>query len=237
MADRIHKNMFTNNLVSELIKAIEQVNRDPDIPVVVLQGYDNYFCSGGTKDGLLAIYNNEYNFTKIPLTTLLLDCDVPVIAAMQGHAMGGGLVFGCYADVILLAEECVYSANFMKYGFTPGMGGTYIIPKKFGENLGREMLMSAKTYFGKDLKQLCAPVRILPKANVVPTAKKIASEMAEKPREALIILKKHMNRDTRMQLPEVIEEELNMHALTFRKGRVKELIDEHFLEGLSDALH
>ena len=69
------------------------------------------------------------NFCGLSILPLLLDCKIPTIAAMQGHALGGGLAFGCYADLIILAEECFYSANFMNHGFTPGMGATYVYQK------------------------------------------------------------------------------------------------------------
>lgn len=70
--------------------------------------------------------------------------DIPVISAIQGHASGGGMLFGLYADVVLLAEEGVYSATFTKYGFTPGMGATYILPERFGKLLANEMMLTAK---------------------------------------------------------------------------------------------
>ena len=83
-----------------------------------------------------------------------------MISAMQGHALGGGLAFGCFADIIVMGVECIYSANFMKYGFTPGMGATYIIPRKFGEVLGTEMLLTAKNYYGSELKERGASAKI-----------------------------------------------------------------------------
>ena len=51
---------------------------------------------------------------------------------MQGHGIGGGFVVGLFADFVILSRESVYSTNFMKYKFTPGMGATYIVPKKIG---------------------------------------------------------------------------------------------------------
>ena len=175
------------------MSVFEKISKDKEIKVVIVHGYDNYFCCGGTKEELLNIQSGKVQFTDLNFYDLLLRCEVPVIAAMQGHAIGGGLAFGSYADVIILAEECIYSTNFMKYGFTPGMGANLIIPIKFGDVLGREMLLSATSYYGKDLKERGVSVKVVKKQEVVPLAKTIALEFADKPRLSLTTLKKFLN--------------------------------------------
>ena len=64
--------------------------------------------------------SRQAKFTRFCFYDQLLRCEIPVVAAIQGHAIGGGLVFGAYADVIVMAEECLYSTNFMQYGITSG---------------------------------------------------------------------------------------------------------------------
>ena len=130
MQDRAHKNMFTLDLIDGLIQAFEGIAANPHYKVVILIGYDNYFATGGTREGLLGLYEGKGQFTDANFYSLALDCPIPVIAAMQGHGIGGGFVLGLFADFVILSRESVYTTNFMKYGFTPGMGATYIIPKK-----------------------------------------------------------------------------------------------------------
>src|SRR5690606_32652185 len=120
---------FTAGVIEGLERAFVAIAERKDLKVVVLHGYDNYFCCGGTKEELLGIHEGRIAFSDRPFYELPLRCELPVIAAMQGHALGGGLVLGCYADIMVLAEECMYGAVFMKYGFTPGMGGTFILPE------------------------------------------------------------------------------------------------------------
>ncbi len=181
LEDREYKNTFSKSLINGLMNTFEALQRMPDIKVIVVHGYDNYFCCGGTKEELIGILEEKLQFTELNFYDLLLRCEVPVISAMQGHALGGGLVFGCYADIIVMGEECLYSANFMKYGFTPGMGATYIIPNQFGKLLGAEMLLSAKNYYGRELKERGAPAKVVKKAEVIKTAMGIARELADKP--------------------------------------------------------
>jgi len=124
MADREGRNTFTRALVAGLGVALQRVAADKAIKVVVIHGYDSIFCAGGTQEELLTLAQHKVTFDAHDFYRALLDCPVPVIAAMQGHALGGGLVFGLYADLVVMAQEAIYSANFMKYGFTPGMGST-----------------------------------------------------------------------------------------------------------------
>lgn len=229
LEDRESRNTFSTGIVDGLLKTFETINNNEILRVVVIRGYDNYFCCGGTKNELLDIYSGKLTFTDLAFYRLLLDCPVPTIAAMQGHALGGGLAFACYADVMVLALESFYSANFMKYGFTPGMGATYMLPKKMGEGLGHEMLFSARNYQGVELKARGVSAQIVEKNKVIDVALQMARDLAEKPRLSLTLLKKHLNSDLNNKLQKIIDEELLMHKITFGQPEVKERIEALFL--------
>jgi len=228
MEDREYRNTFSLRLIEGLRDAFDRIRNDRRAKVVVIHGYDNYFCCGGTKEELIGILEGKVQFTDMNFHDLLLQCEVPVIAAMQGHALGGGFVLGCYADVVILGEEPIYSANFMKYGFTPGFGATYIIPRRFGEYLGGEMLFSARSYHGGELRDRGAPVNVTKKEGVVPVAMQLAKDMADKPRTALIELKQQLTAAIRQELPLAVEREVAMHKITFALPEVRERIDRLF---------
>src|SRR5215470_14190720 len=182
MQDRAHKNAFTLELIVGLMRAFEAIRANPDYKVVILTGYDNYFATGGTREGLLGLYEGKGQFTDANFYSLALDCPIPVIAAMQGHGIGGGFVMGLFADFVVLSRESVYTTNFMRYGFTPGMGATLIVPRKLGTALGHEMLIGARNYRGDDLRRRGCPLPILPRADVLSYAYDLAGEIAEMPR-------------------------------------------------------
>jgi len=228
LEDRENHNTFSKALIEGLLSAFGTIQRNKKIKIVVIHGYENYFCCGGTKEELLAIYSGKLTFTDFAFYRLLLDCEVPTIAAMQGHALGGGLAFGCYADLIILAEESLYSTNFMKFGFTPGMGASYMVPKKLGENLGHEMLFSAKNYHGGVLKKRGVLVDVVKKNDVIGTAMNLARELADKTRMSLQLLKEHLTQPIKAALPKIIEQELAMHRITFAQSEVKERIETLF---------
>ncbi len=228
MQDRVNKNTFTNELIAGLTDAFESIHARTDCKVVILTGYDSYFSSGGTQEGLRDLFEGKFKFTDKDLYSLALNCPVPVIAAMQGHGIGGGFVMGLFADFVVLARESIYTTNFMKYGFTPGMGATYILPKKLGFSLAEEMMLTASTFRGEELQKRGIPFPVLPRDGVLDHARELARNLAEKPRVSLITLKSHLVAPLREELPSFIGKEIAMHALTFHQPEVKDRIEAFF---------
>lgn len=226
MEDREARNTFSSGIISGLNQAFHSLL--PETKIVIIHGYDNYFCCGGTQEELLDIYHGKMTFADLNFYRLLLDCEVPTIAAMNGHAIGGGLVFGCYADFIIMAEESVYCTNFMKYGFTPGLGATYIIPHKLGHVLANEMFFSARNYHGSELKEKNSQTIIVKKQSVLSTAFSLAKEIIDKPLISLKLLKQHQTQMIKATLPAAIEQELAMHAISFKLPEVEERIKTLF---------
>jgi len=224
MQDKINKNTFSTELIKGLLQSFAEIQASSSYKVVILTGYDNYFASGGTQEALLAIYEGTVSFTDANIYSLALDCKIPVIAAMQGHGIGGGFVMGLFADFVILSRESVYATNFMKYGFTPGMGATCIVPKKLGFSLGTELLLNASNYRGAELEKRGIPFKVLPRAEVQEYALTLAREIAQKPRNSLITLKDHLVANLRDQLPPIIDQEMVMHEKTFHQAEVKERI-------------
>lgn len=226
MHDAESRNTFSDALIEGVLRCFELVKANADYKVVVLTGYDTYFASGGTKELLLKMARGEIRFNDLDLCRQPLDCELPVIAAMQGHAIGGGFIFGLYSDFLVMSLESLYTTNFLRYGFTPGVGATIVTPLKLGCFLANEMLYTARNFRGEEFLQRGAGVPVLPRKEVVPYARRMAAGIAEKPRQSLVLLKQHMTRDLRERLPGVIEQELRMHDLTFRQevtARIEEL--------------
>jgi len=224
MQDREHKNTFSEQFVLGMMESFERIRSRSTYKVVILTGYDTYFASGGTQEGLLSIYEGKVEFTDVNIYSLPLNCEIPVIAAMQGHGIGGGFVLGLFSDFVILGRESVYTTNFMKYGFTPGMGATFILPEKLGICLAEELLLNAANFRGAELEKRGIPFPVLPRAEVLDHALQLARQVAEKPRVSLITLKDHLVKRIRDRLPEVIEQELAMHEKTFHQEEVKDRI-------------
>jgi polyketide biosynthesis enoyl-CoA hydratase PksI len=228
MRDLDGKNALSDRLVGQLMAAFADVACRDDVKVVVLTGDGPYFCTGGTRETLLAIHEKQFSFSETNLYRVSIDCPVPVVSAMQGHAMGGGLVLGLGADICILAAERIYAANFMNYGFTPGMGATCILPYRLGDSLAGEMLLSGVGYRGIALRERGMSLRVLPADEVLESAENIAKEMAKSPRVALQALKRHMLQPLLERLPQTIKAELAMHKLTFHHPDVRDRIVQNY---------
>ena len=222
MQDRANKNTFSDELAKGLIDAFRIIKNETQYKVVILTGYDTYFSSGGTQEALMAIFEGRARFTDTDLYSLALNCPIPVISAMQGHGIGGGFVMGLFADFVILSRESIYTTNFMKYGFTPGMGSTLILPKKLGISLAEEMMFSANTFRGEELEKRGVTFPVLPRDEVMEYALELATTVAEKPRVSLVTLKDHLVAELREHLPRYIAKECEMHEKTFHQDEVKD---------------
>ncbi|WP_017178647.1 polyketide synthase [Actinomyces timonensis] len=226
MCDQEGGNTFTASLLRQLQERFAAVEEDESVRAVVLTGVGPYFCCGGTRESLIDLHAGRSTFlgenSGAAVYSLPLSCPVPVIAAMQGHAIGGGLSLGLFADSAVLAAEGVYGATFMKYGFTPGFGSTLVFPARLGQVLGNEMLLSAKTYRGVELGRRGVPYPVVTRSDVVDEALQLARVYAERPRHSLIILKDALVADLRARLASQIEIELVMHERTIHRPEVAE---------------
>jgi acyl transferase domain-containing protein/enoyl-CoA hydratase/carnithine racemase/acyl carrier protein len=215
MHDRASKNMLTPALVEGLADAFSRVASSAACKVVVLTGYDTFFCSGGTMDALRAIHEGRIAFTDDRTFRLPLDCHVPVIAAMQGHAIGAGLSLGLFCDIALFGAESRYRSPYLRYGFTPGVGATLSVPARFGHDLGRETMLTADEYEGAALQARGVSLTVLERRAVRDAAMTLAARIAMRPKSWLTQAKSELARPLRERLETICAQEVQMHAATF----------------------
>jgi acyl transferase domain-containing protein/enoyl-CoA hydratase/carnithine racemase/acyl carrier protein len=229
MLDLDAKNLFTPALVQGLGEVFAQIAANPACKVVVLSGYDRFFSTGGTRETLQDIQAGKTQFTDSPVFITALRCPVPVVAAMQGHAVGGGLSLGLFADFALFATESQYLNPYLRYGFTPGGGATLIVPEILGSDLGHEALYTALEYAGGDLHARNSALAVHPRTELPERAIALARRLARHPRERLVALKAALNRPILNRLDAVFAQEIDMHAQSFvGKTDALERIHAHF---------
>lgn len=215
MDDHEQRNMFSPDLVEGLGQVFARIARDAQLRVVVIRGSGPWFCCGGTPASLEAIRRGEQSFTDTTVFRTLLDCEIPTIAAMNGHALGGGFAFGLYADLVLLGESSIYSGSFLEHGVTPGVGATFVFPHKLGPVLGPELLYTAHGYRGSELRDRGVPLPVHSAPQLLPRAMELAAQIADKPRLHLRSLKRLLARPIRRGVAGAIDEELATHRMLF----------------------
>lgn len=215
LKDTNAKNMFSNELIDGINEVFNEIKNNDAIKVVVITGYDNYFASGGTKESLLAIQKGTAKFTDTQIFRACIDCEIPVIAAMQGHGIGAGWVLGMLADFPMLSEESRYISPYMNYGFTPGAGSTYAFPMVAGNDIARETLFTARENTGLDLKERAIAIPVLSRKNIFKEATELANQIAKHDRNYLVTMKHALTANMLSPLAEACERELAMHEQTF----------------------
>ena len=231
MEDREAKNMFSQAFVTGIIEVFQHIEKTPVYKVVVLTGYDTYFASGGTKEGLLAIGEGKVKFTDAKIYQLAMECSIPVISAMQGHGIGAGWSLGMFADLILFSKESRYISPYMNYGFTPGAGSTLIFPHQMGHDLGREILLTAKEYEGSEFRDRGVLMPVLPRKQIYESAITLAQKIARIPRSTLVAFKQQFAQKLSNQLEETYQLELEMHEQTFvNNSQTLSKIQQNFIQ-------
>ena len=140
LADAASANAFSDAMVRGLVEAFAEVDRRSEIRAVLLAAEGDVFSAGAPRELLERLAGGSMRPGDILLPRLLLCCPVPVIAAMAGHATGGGLALGLAADIVLMADESRYGFPFMDLGFTPGMGSTVLCEHVLSPAVAHELL-------------------------------------------------------------------------------------------------
>lgn len=224
MRDGARKNALSPSMVEELERRCAQAAHDERIKVLIVAGLNEYFCTGANREVLEAVSSGKVTPRDLLLPRFFLDLPVPVVAAMSGHAIGGGLALALCADIVVAARESRYAANFMNFGFTPGMGTTRLLEYLVGPALAHEMLFTARAFPGGHFEGKFNYV--LPRSQVLAKAQDLAALMAEKPRTSLLALKVALSSRKRELYEAARSSEVLLHQLTFPLPDVERLIHE-----------
>ena len=230
MHDEGNRNAFSERFVEELRECLDCVGQDANVRVVIVQGLPDVFAAGASREMLGRLARGEIPPTDIVLTRSLLNVPVPTIAAMEGHATGGGLALGFAADIILCAKESRYGASFMNMGFTPGMGVTGLLEHALSPAVAHELLYTGEFRRGSELGARGTINHVVPKAELLDKAWDIAGRIAEKPRRSLELLKRTLSVSRRQKFEENRTVEALMHEITFSQGDIAERIEREYVD-------
>jgi polyketide biosynthesis enoyl-CoA hydratase PksI len=222
------RNTLSESVVHELIAALAAVGSDRAVHAIVLAGRTDVFCAGASREMLRAIVDGRVAPTDIMLPRAILELPVPVVAAMAGHAIGGGLAVGLCADLVLIARESRYGASFMNMGFTPGMGMTRLFEHVLTRAVAHELLYTGEARRGDAFIDNAGFNYILPRAEVLPKAMDLAARIAEKPRFVLETLKRTLSQPRRQAFEATRTVESLMHEVCFAQPEIAARIEDNY---------
>ncbi len=222
-------NLLSPAFVAAFGGALDQLQTDGHIRVCVLSGGSEVFCGGADRETLLRVCDGATSVSELQLPERLLDTPVPIIAAMEGHAVGGGLALAAACDLVVAARESRYGAVFMNMGFTPGMGATVLLPEFLGPYVADEAMYTGKLYRGAELARKGTRINaIVPRADVMSTAMELAQRIAEKGTQSIRLLKTALAARRRQMLGVAREQEDVMHRVCFALPETRRAIEAEY---------
>lgn len=231
MNDTQGRNVFSHRFIHELLQAMDDMEKETPPRALILCGLPDVFCGGAEKKALLDLCDGKAAVIDLVICERLLEAPYPVIAAMEGHAIGGGLAVAFCCDIVIAARESRYGAVFMNLGFTPGMGCTTLLADLVGPFLAHEMMFTGRRFRGSELAGMGTHINyILPRAQVMPKARDIAEQIAEKDIRSLALLKRTLSARKKKLLVEARLQEDLMHRVSFSFPETRRTIEEQYPE-------
>ncbi|MGF0237397.1 crotonase/enoyl-CoA hydratase family protein [Rhodococcus sp. IEGM1300] len=207
--------LTTPEQIQEFVDLCAQLRRDQSVRVMVLTGNGSAFCAGGNvkdmreRDGIFAgspyeLRNNYRDgIQRIPLA--IYELDIPVIAAVNGPAIGAGLDLACMCDIRLAAPKAIFAESFVRLGIVPGDGGAWLLPRIIG--IPKASLMAftgdaidaAKALEWGLVEQVCTHETLQSEAQA------LARRIASNPGHALRLCKRLLREGQHMRLDSLLE--------------------------------
>ena len=229
MDDREGRNVFSSGFIAEFLQALDELEHRLKPKVLVLHGLQDVFCGGAEKQALLDLCDGKTAVADLVLCERLLEAPFPVIAAMEGHAIGGGLAVGLCCDIVIAARESRYGAVFMSLGFTPGMGCTTLLQELVGPFVANEMMLTGKRFRGSELQNRGTHINyILPRSEVLAKARDVAAQVAEKDGRSVALLKNALSAGKKKLLIQARLQEDLMHRISFSFPETRRTIEEQY---------
>lgn len=167
-------NFFSLAMIDELAHALETFDDDPAVRVVVLKAEGKHFCAG-------ADFSSTSNYSTEDLyaaAVRLFRTRKPIVAAVQGAAIGGGLGVALAADFRIAAPEARFSANFARLGFHHGFGLSVTLPEVIGRQRASELLYTGRRIGGAEAGVIGLVDRVVAREQLDEAAHDLAAEIA-----------------------------------------------------------
>jgi enoyl-CoA hydratase/carnithine racemase len=210
------RNPLTPGVVSELCAFIGKANSDLSLSCIVLTGAGKGFCSGGNikdmrdaSDPMFAGSPNDmqegYRNGVQMIPKLFQQLDVPVIAAINGHAIGAGCDLACMADIRIASPLAKFAESFMRVGIVSGDGGAWLLPRVVGLPKALEMALTCRMLDADEALVWGLVTHVVPTEELIARAMKMAQTIASFPPRSIRLNKRLIIRSQQMTLEGSLE--------------------------------
>ncbi len=219
-------NALNMETLREMQLAIQEIKAQPELKVLILTGAGEKAFVAGADIAEMKEMNSidALNFSKLGHLTLKMieDLDRPVIAAVNGFALGGGTELALACDFIYASENAKFGQPEVTLGIFPGFGGTQRLPRLIGKGRAKELIMTGKMIGAKEAFALGIVNQVFPPSSLMEETKKVASQIAANGAVAVRLAKMVINTGFNMDLTEACSLESYAFSLGFTTEDQKE---------------
>jgi len=226
----------THGDCDELVGAVERAGDDPGVSCLVLTGAGASFSSGGSikamkdRNGIGSLdapdaTRANYKRGVQRIARALWECEVPAIAAINGHAIGLGLDLACLCDIRISVEGAKFASSFIKMGIVPGDGGAWILPRAVGLSRAAEMIFTGDTLDAQMALQIGLVSRIVAADQLLVEARALAGRIAANPAKSLRLAKRLVREGQQQRLSDVLELSAAFQAMAHETEDHREAVD------------
>ena len=228
------RNALTGNTaIEEIVQLCADIRQDAGVKVLILTAAGPIFSSGGNVKDMRRFFDDaltpericeEYRqgIQRIPLA--LHSLDVPVICAVNGPAIGAGLDIACMCDIRIAADTATFAESFVRVGIVPGDGGAWLLPRAVGMARASEMAYTGEAISAQDALAWGLVSRVVPAADLLPTARTLAAKIAANPGGVMRMTKRLLREGQHSSLASLLELSASYQALAHKTAEHREAV-------------
>ncbi|MDB5510915.1 MAG: 2-(1,2-epoxy,2-dihydrophenyl)acetyl-CoA isomerase [Enterovirga sp.] len=207
----------------ELSGLIGDIADDPEVRCVVITGAGRGFCAGADVRGMdpnrpPLSKRKRHRWILSTVLRPLVRLEKPVIAAVNGVAVGAGMNIALACDILIASEAAVFSQIFARMGLVPDLGGLHLLTRVVGLNKAKELCFTARKIAAAEALSLGIANEVVPAAELMTRARALALEIAGGPPFALSMMKTLLNMSSTATLEEMLEYEGYAQSLAYISG-------------------
>ncbi len=217
------RNALTGNTaIEEIVQACADIAADRSVRAVILTGEGPVFSSGGNVKSMQRYFQEqltpeaireEYRNGIQRVPKALYHLDVPVIAAVNGPAIGAGMDLTCMCDIRIASDRASFAESFVKVGIVPGDGGAWLLPRVVGMSKASEMAFTGEALSAQEALACGLVSRVVPHDTLMEAAMLLARKIAANPGGVLRMTKRLLREGERASLDSLLEISASYQAI------------------------
>ena len=216
------KNAMTSSMYLSMAEILNDAAKDDDVLVVLWDGAGDSFSAGNDIEDFLKNPPGPGESPQAQLASALLNFDKPLVAAVQGVAIGGGTTLLTHCDFVYAGESSKFQLPFINLGLVPEFGSSWSLPARSGHIRAAELILLGQSFDAKVAAEIGLVTRVVPDEKLLATATETAEKLAAKPPGALQACKRLMKHSQREQIAQAIKVENEEFASRVRSAEAKE---------------